>query len=219
MIPIDSTGGTVYTENSNLYTISSSPGIRVYGEKIVRKEDKEYREWNPRKSKLAAYLKIGGRFFPVKRDSRILYLGASSGTTPSHLSDIATGGKIFCVEFSPRMFRDLVKTCTSRPNMLPILGDAANPEAYQFAIGTVDFVYSDVAQKRQVDIITDNMNFFYSDLGMLVIKSRSEDVTSQPSDIYKESEKRLKERGFTILDAVDLEPYEDSHRMVVFERA
>ncbi|AIZ56033.1 fibrillarin-like rRNA/tRNA 2'-O-methyltransferase [Candidatus Methanoplasma termitum] len=218
MIPIDSAGGLVYSENSRLYTLSSRPGIKVYGEKLVRIGDQEYREWNPRKSKLAAYIKTGGNIFPIKKDSRILYLGASSGTTSSHISDIAAEGKVYCVEFAPRMFRDLLNTCEARPNMLPILGDAITPEEYQFAVSKVDVVYSDVAQKRQADIIADNMDFFHVDMGMVAIKARSEDVASNPLEVYKESEKRLKERGFRILDSRDLEPYENAHRMIVFER-
>jgi len=218
MIPLDSTGGFVYSENSKLYTVSSNPGIRVYGEKLVKITDLEYREWNPRKSKLAAYIKAGGKEFPIRKDSMILYLGASSGTTASHISDIATDGKIYCVEFAPRMFRDLVNTCSGRPNMIPILGDAMDPDEYQFAVGPVDMVYADVAQKRQADIIADNMDFFHADVGMVAIKARSEDAASHPSSIYKASEKRLRERGFKILDSKDLEPYENAHQMIVFGR-
>ncbi|MDR3074661.1 MAG: fibrillarin-like rRNA/tRNA 2'-O-methyltransferase [Candidatus Methanoplasma sp.] len=218
MIPMDSAGGSVYSENNRIYTLSLNPGTRVYGEKIVKISGNEYREWNPRKSKLAAYIRTGGRIFPIKKDSRILYLGASSGTTASHISDIASCGKIYCVEFSPRMFRDLVNTCASRPNMIPILGDAMNPREYHFAIGPLDMVYADVAQKRQADIIADNMDLFLADMGMVSIKARSEDVASHPADVYKTSEKRIVERGFEILDSRDLEPYENAHRMIVFKR-
>ena len=218
MIPVRSTGGLVFSENSKLYTLSSNPGVKVYGEKLVKVSDREYREWNPRKSKLAAYIKAGGKAFPIKRDSKILYLGASSGTTASHISDVAEDGKIYCVEFAPRMFRDLVNTCAARPNMIPILGDAINPEEYEFAIGLLDMVYADIAQKRQADIIADNMDLFNADMGMVAIKARSEDVTSEPAEIYKAAEKRLKERGFKVLDSKDLEPYENAHRMIVFKR-
>ncbi|MCL1978640.1 MAG: fibrillarin-like rRNA/tRNA 2'-O-methyltransferase [Methanomassiliicoccaceae archaeon] len=218
MIPVDFAGGSVYSENNKLYTLSSNPGIRVYGEKLVKISDHEYREWNPRISKLAAYIKTGGRVFPIKKDSNVLYLGASSGTTASHISDIAANGRLYCVEFAPRMFRELVNTCATRPNMLPILGDAINPEEYQFAVGTLDVVYADVAQKRQADIIADNMDFFRVDVGMVVIKARSENVASYPSEVFKSSEKRLKERGFEILDFRDLEPYESDHCMFVFKR-
>ncbi|MCL2146159.1 MAG: fibrillarin-like rRNA/tRNA 2'-O-methyltransferase [Methanomassiliicoccaceae archaeon] len=218
MIPVGSTGGSVYSENNKLYTLSSNPEVRVYGEKLMKVSGQEYREWNPRKSKLAAYIKAGGEVFPIKSDSRILYLGASSGTTASHISDIAVDGKIYCVEFAPRMFRDLVNTCAARPNMIPILGDATDPEGYQFAVGLLDLVYADVAQKRQAEIIANNMDFFNADMGMVAIKARSEDVASEPSEVYKASENKLRERGFEILDSRDLEPYENAHSMMVIKR-
>ncbi|MDR1404430.1 MAG: fibrillarin-like rRNA/tRNA 2'-O-methyltransferase [Candidatus Methanoplasma sp.] len=215
---MDSVGGSVYSENNKIYTMSLNPGTRVYGEKIVKVSGNEYREWNPRKSKLAAYIKVGGRVFPIKKDSRTLYLGASSGTTASHISDIAAGGKIYCVEFAPRMFRDLINTCAARPNMIPILGDAMDPQEYHFAVGPLDLVYADIAQKKQSDIIADNMDLFRADVGMVSIKARSEDVASRPSEIYKASEKCLRDRGFEILDSRDLEPYENAHRLIVFRR-
>jgi fibrillarin-like pre-rRNA processing protein len=116
------------------------------------------------------------------------------------------------------MFRDLVKTCAPRENMLPILGDATNPEEFQFAIGLLDLIYADVAQKRQADIIADNMDFFRTDVGMAAIKAKSEDVTAHPSIIYRASEKRLVERGFEVVDSRDLEPYENAHSMLAFQR-
>ena len=218
MIPIERAKGLVFTENDKIYTISLSPGIRVYGEKLKRVGDLEYREWDPRRSKLSAYLKVGGKFFPLHKNTNVLYLGASSGTTASHVSDIVSEGKVYCVEFAPRMFRGLVNTCASRPNMAPILGDAMAPQDYSFAIDKVDIVYSDVAQKRQVDIIADNMDRFGAKCGMVTIKARSENVALDPHDVFKSSEKRLVERGFEILESVGLEPYENAHQMIVFKK-
>ena len=218
MIPIDSTRGLVFTENSKIYTLSSNPGVRVYGEKLNKVSGLEYREWDPRRSKLSAYIKMGGKCFPFKTNSNVLYLGASSGTTASHISDILTEGKIYCVEFSPRMFRDLVKTCAPRDNMVPILGDATSPEEYGFAIDGIDIVYSDVAQKKQADIIADNFESHNAKYGVVAIKARSEDVTADPATVYRMAENRLKERGFHILESIDLEPYENAHRMIVFKR-
>jgi len=218
VIPIERAKGLVFTENDKIYTISLSPGIRVYGEKLKRVGDLEYREWDPRRSKLSAYLKVGGKFFPLHKNTNVLYLGASSGTTASHVSDIVSEGKVYCVEFAPRMFRGLVNTCASRPNMAPILGDAMAPQDYSFAIDKVDIVYSDVAQKRQVDIIADNMDRFGAKCGMVTIKARSENVALDPHDVFKSSEKRLVERGFEILESVGLEPYENAHQMIVFKK-
>lgn len=208
----------MFSERERLYTESACPGTRVYGERLVRSGDSELREWDPRRSKLGAYLTVGGKNFPFKRDGNILYLGASSGTTPSHVADICCDGKVYCVEFAQRMFRDLVKTCETRPSMIPILGDATRPAEYSVFVDSVDVVYQDVAQKRQADIICDNMDLFDARYGMVAVKARSEDVTSAPEDVFADARARIKDRGFRVLDHRSLEPYEKAHEMIVFER-
>ena len=218
MEPLDRTFGRVFSERGRLYTISSSPGRRVYGERLVNVSGTEYREWDPRRSKLSAYLSVGGRAFPFRSGSKVLYLGASSGTTASHVSDICPEGKVYCVEFAQRMFRDLVGTCDSRHNMMPILGDATKPEEYSVFVDSVDVVYQDVAQKRQADIICDNMDAYGAQFGMVAVKARSEDVTASPESIFSMAEARIRDRGFRILDSRSIEPYEKSHEMIVFER-
>lgn len=212
------TSGRVLSERGRLYTVSSCPGKRVYGERLVRWNGEELREWDPRRSKLGAYLAVGGQTFPFEKDSRVLYLGASSGTTASHVADVCSDGKVYCVEFAQRMFRDLVKTCEDRPAMIPILGDATKPGEYRMFADTVDIVYQDVAQKRQADIICDNMDEFSAPIGMVAVKARSEDVTASPEKVFEEAEARIRERGFRILDARSLEPYEKAHEMIVFGR-
>ena len=212
------TSGRVFSERGRLYTVSSCPGKRVYGERLVRSSGMEMREWDPRRSKLGAYLSVGGTAFPFRADSSVLYLGASSGTTASHVADICSDGKVYCVEFAQRMFRDLVKTCEDRPAMIPILGDATKPGEYRMFADTVDIVYQDVAQKRQADIICDNMDEFSVPIGMVAVKARSEDVTASPEKVFEEAEARIRERGFRILDARSLEPYEKAHEMIVFGR-
>ena len=212
------TSSRVLVERGRLYTESACPGKRVYGERLVRSSGVELREWDPRRSKLGAYLAVGGTAFPFRIDSRVLYLGASSGTTASHVADICRDGKVYCVEFAQRMFRDLVKTCEDRPQMIPILGDATKPGEYAVFADSVDVVYQDVAQKRQADIICDNMDAFGARYGMVAVKARSEDVTSPPERIFAETEARIRERGFQIVDARSLEPHEKAHEMIVFER-
>ncbi len=218
METLDFAPGMVFTERGRLYTESLCPGKRVYGERLVSSKGKEYREWDPRRSKLSAYLALGGKQFPFRKDSTVLYLGASSGTTPSHVGDICSEGKVLCVEISQRMFRELVSTCSARRNLLPVLGDATDPGGYSAFADSVDIVYQDVAQKRQAEIICGNMDAFNAKYGMLAIKARSEDVTASPESIFRESEKIIAERGFEILDARSLEPYEKSHEMIVFRR-
>ena len=167
MEPLEISNGTVFSERRNLYTVSRNPGVRVYGERLVNSGGTEYREWNPTRSKLAAYLMCGGKTFPFRDDSKVLYLGAASGTTSSHVSDICRKGKVYCIEFSPRSFRDLVKTASGRDNMMPILGDATRPEEYAFMVENVDVVYADVAQKRQADILVNNMERYCARYGMV----------------------------------------------------
>ena len=48
----------------------------------------EYRVWNPFRSKLAAAILGGIDKIHMKPGSKVLYLGAASGTTVSHVSDI-----------------------------------------------------------------------------------------------------------------------------------
>ncbi len=210
--------GTVFTDRGRLYTESRDPGRRVYSERLVSAGGKEYREWNPSRSKLSAYLSAGGRSYPLRKDSKVLYLGAANGTTVSHVSDIARDGMVYSVEFSPRSFRDLVKMSETRSNVFPILADATRPDEYSFAVDRVDIVYSDVAQKGQADILADNMDRYGARYGMVCIKARSEDVTASPEAVFERSKKRLIERGLKVLDMRSLEPHEKDHVMIVVER-
>ncbi len=218
MEPLSFTSDRVFLDRGRLYTISACPGKRIYGERLFTLSGTEYREWDSRRSKLAAYLTVGGKQFPFRKDSKVLYLGASSGTTPSHVADICPDGKVYCVEFAQRMFRDLVGTCETRPNMMPILGDATRPEEYSMFTDGVDVVYQDVAQKMQAKILCDNMDTFDADYGMVAVKARSEDVTASPESVFKEAEKVLRERGFSILDDEPLDPFEKAHAMIVVKR-
>lgn len=212
------TSGRVHTDRGRLYTVSLHPGKRVYGERLLTVSGTEYREWDPRRSKLSAYITNGGKMFPFTSSSKVLYLGASSGTTPSHVADICPDGKVYCVEFAQRMFRDLVGTCADRPNMMPILGDATKPEKYAVFADSVDIVYQDVAQKRQAEILCDNMDAFGADHGMVAVKARSEDVTASPESVFEISRRVMEDRGFRVTDVRRLDPHEKDHAMIVVER-
>ncbi|MGZ7047956.1 MAG: fibrillarin-like rRNA/tRNA 2'-O-methyltransferase, partial [Methanobacterium sp.] len=111
----------VYQIDNHVATENLNPGIKVYDERLVEFKDKEYRIWDPRRSKLSTAILNGLKTFPFEEDSKVLYLGASAGTTPSHISDISKNGLIYCVEFSSRMMRNLMDVCNTRENMIPIL--------------------------------------------------------------------------------------------------
>jgi len=80
----------------------------VYNEKRIsveatEGEKTEYRVWNPFRSKLAASVLAGVDNIHIKPGCKVLYLGAASGTSVSHVSDIVgPTGAVFAVEFSHR---------------------------------------------------------------------------------------------------------------------
>lgn len=209
----------VYIINGSIATENLTPGIKVYSEKLIEVNDKEYRIWDPRRSKLAAAILNGMETFPFKKDSKVLYLGASAGTTPSHLSDIASEGLVYCVEFSPRMMRKLVDLCGLRKNMIPILDDATKPRNYMHLLQKVDAVYCDVAQPKESELFVDNMRLFLKSggYGIIMVKSRSIDVTKSPKKVFKEEESKLKSSGFKVIEKIDLSPYEKDHMAFVCE--
>ncbi|MEM1883448.1 MAG: fibrillarin-like rRNA/tRNA 2'-O-methyltransferase, partial [Candidatus Bathyarchaeia archaeon] len=128
-----------------------APGRDVYGERLIRYKDVEYRLWDPYRSKIAAAILKGLKAMPIKPGHKVLYLGAASGTTASHVSDIVgEEGHVYCIEFAPRPLKELINNvCRYRPNMSPILADARFPEKYAYLIEKVDVIYCDIAQPEQ----------------------------------------------------------------------
>lgn len=205
-----------------LATRNMVPGTSVYGEELVQHNDIEYRIWDPYRSKLAAAIKKGLHELPIKQGERILYLGAASGTTVSHVSDIAGNtGEVYAVEFSQRSIRDLIeKVCRNRSNVRPILADARVPAEYRLLVRIVDSVYSDVAQPNQANLFSDNADVYLKEKGraIIVIKSRSIDVTQRPTDIFKKEIKILENCGFHVSEVIRLEPFDKDHAMITLGR-
>lgn len=213
---------TLQNGSRRLATKNLTPGRKVYGERLIKHKGGEYRIWDPYRSKLAACIIKKLKKVPIKPGHQVLYLGAASGTTASHVSDIVgETGHVYCVEFASRAMRDLVNNvCAFRHNMSPILEDARHPEKYVvFIPGKVDDVYCDIAQPEQAKPLADNADLFLKKPGwmMLAVKAQSIDVTKQPSEIYRKEVKVLENRGFDIKEVVHLEPYDKAHAMVVAE--
>ena len=94
------------TNEKYLATQNLIKGNSVYGEKIVKLEDIEYRIWDPFRSRLAGAILKGLKENPIREESNVLYLGASTGTTVSHVSDIiGNKGILFTIEPSVRVAR------------------------------------------------------------------------------------------------------------------
>ncbi|NCN65103.1 MAG: fibrillarin-like rRNA/tRNA 2'-O-methyltransferase [Candidatus Altiarchaeum hamiconexum] len=200
----------VYREGRNIATKNKFKGNTVYGEKIISEKGNEFRFWNPERSKLAAAIQNGLRNWTLKKDHNVLYLGASSGTTPSHVADIAN--MVFAVEISKRMMRDLIQISEVRTNVIPILADASKPETYMDRILSVDFIYQDVAQPNQAEILNKNAEIFKPKFAMLAIKARSIDVTKNPSQIFKKEIGKL--NNFEVIEIIKLYPYDKDHVLV-----
>ncbi len=210
---------TLEDGTQRLATKNLVPGRKIYGERLISFKGIEYRLWDPFRSKLAAAILKGLTTVPIQQDNKILYLGAASGTTASHVSDVVGGkGHVYCVEFAARAMRELVNNvCAFRSNMTPILEDARVPEKYAMFVGEVDAIYCDIAQPEQAKVLADNSELFLKKNGwtMLTVKSQSIDVTKKPVEVYKQEVNVLKSRGFAINESVQLEPYEKAHAMIV----
>ncbi|MFB5606845.1 MAG: fibrillarin-like rRNA/tRNA 2'-O-methyltransferase [Candidatus Nitrosomaritimum yanchengensis] len=193
-------------------------GNQVYKEKLITKKGIEYRLWDPFRSKLAAAIMNGLEEFPFKNKSTVLYLGVSTGTTISHISDIVgPSGIIFGVEHASRVARDFLdRVATYRKNIIPILQDARKPKEYFSVFGKVDVVYVDIAQPDQTEIAISNCKMYLKNHGFLflVIKTRSIDVTKPPKQIVEEEIQRMKTH-FDILQTLDLHPYDKDHAIVI----
>jgi len=201
-----------------LATENLVPGNQVYKEKLVIKKGVEYRLWDPFRSKLAAAIKNGLEEFPFSEKSSVLYLGVSTGTTVSHISDIVgPRGIVFGVEHSSRVARDFLdRVATHRPNIVPIMQDARKPQEYFSVFGKIDVVYVDIAQPDQTEIAISNCRMFLKPKGylFLVIKSRSIDVTKDPKRIIASEIKKL-ESSFETIQKIDLFPYDKDHAIVI----
>lgn len=208
--------------SKKLATRNLALGHAVYGERLIKYRNIEYRVWDPYRSKFAAAIMKGLETVPIEPSCKILYLGAASGTTASHVSDIVgEKGHVYCVEFAHRSIRELVENvCAFRSNMSPILSDARLPERYAALVEKVEAIYCDIAQPEQARILADNADMFLFAKGwiMLAIKSQSIDVTKEPAQVYKQEIKILKTRGFKIEQVVHLEPYDKAHAMIVAQK-
>lgn len=210
-----------------LVTKNLVPGASVYGEKRVSVEDPnvegakiEYRVWNPFRSKLGAAVLGGVDNIWIKPGTKLLYLGAASGTTVSHCSDIVgPEGLVYAVEFSSRSGRDLINVAKKRTNIIPIVEDARHPLKYRMIVGMVDTIFADVAQPDQARIVGINAQYFLKNGGHFVIsiKANCIDSTAAPEAIFAAEVQKLKEMRFKPVEQVTLEPYERDHAVVVGE--
>lgn len=187
-----------------------SPGEGgVYGERML----KGYRVWDPYRSKLAALVALG---VPIEINSSdaVLYLGAANGTTVSHVADYAE--VVYAVEFAPRPMKDLLAVAARRKNIIPFMADASRPAIYAPFVEAVDLLYQDVAQADQAGILIRNRPFLKPDgRAVLMLKTRSVDVTRSPQEVFADEVGRIAGAGFSVISVKWLEPYHHDHAAIV----
>jgi len=184
-------------------------GEPVYGEPT----DDGWRLWDAGRSKLGAMVELG-MDAELAGGETVLYLGAASGTTASHVADFA--GPTYAVEFAPRPVRDLVGVAEDRENLFPLLKDARRPETYAHVVESdVDVIVQDVATRGQARVGVENGRFLADDGRLLAaIKARSEDVTREPAAVFEDALAEL-ETAYEVLATERLEPYHEDHLGVV----
>ena len=161
----------------------------------------EYRVWNPFRSKVAAAILGGVETLPIKPGEKCLYLGAASGTTVSHVSDlVGPEGLVYAVEFSHRSGRDLINVAKKRTNVIPIIEDARHPHKYRMLIGMVDCIFADVAQPDQGRIVALNAANFLKNGGgyMISIKANCIDSTAKPEVVFAKENEKMKKDNFKV---------------------
>ncbi|MFA6088796.1 MAG: fibrillarin-like rRNA/tRNA 2'-O-methyltransferase [Candidatus Woesearchaeota archaeon] len=222
ILPIEFCDGVYYDKyarSTKILTVNLVPDKKVYDEYLVNTADAQYRNWDIYKSKLGAGIANGIKFLGFKEGDTILYLGASTGTTVSHVSDIVgKTGCVFALDFAPVTTRPLVFLAEDRKNIVPILADANQPLSYVHKVPQVNFLFQDIAQKNQVEIFLKNMMFLQKGgFAMLSLKCRSIDVTKRPSDIFKIVLEQLKKK-VEVIDFKSIEPYEKDHYLFLVRK-
>jgi len=201
-----------------------SPGLACCG--LCRSQEKsgdattkiEYRVWNPFRSKIAAAVLGGLEHLHIAPGKKVLYLGAASGTTVSHVADIVgPTGLVYAVEFSNRSGRDLINMAKKRTNVIPIIEDARHPHKYRMLVGMVDVVFADVAQPDQTRIVALNSHNFLKNEGHFVISIKASciDSTAEPTAVFQAEVEKMRGEKMKPQEQITLEPYERDHAVVV----
>ena len=201
----------IFERGEKIFTKAASEEP-VYSEKFVTESDEQFREWNPNRSKVGAAVKKEVNL-EIEQDLEVLYLGAASGTTVSHFSDILEEGFVFAVEYSDTVIRDLVHLAEDRENIAPILGNARNPEEYEELVaGKVDLIFQDISQSDQAEIFIRNAEKFLREDGtaLMAVKAQSISSSRDPEEVFDEVREKLGEK-FEFVEETLLEPYEVDH--------
>jgi len=217
----------VRREGRSLWTRNAVRGVSVRGERRKTDSKIEWRAWAASKSKVAAALlrtsNNPSELLP-ETGSTCLYLGASYGSTVSHIHDHVCGsgnhhsGQVVAVEISPRAMRELSALATRRIGLVPVLGDARVPsQIAPFIRGKADWIHQDLSIADQAQTFVKMTQAFLrpGGTGLLSLKAASERA-SQGNDVsrFAKAEGIIKESNLELIERIDLTGLEEQH--VVF---
>jgi len=217
----------VRREGRSLWTRNAVRGISLRGERRKTDSRVEWRAWTASKSKVAAALlrttKNPSDLLP-ETGSTCLYLGASYGSTVSHIHDHVCGsgnhhrGQIVAVEISPRAMRELSTLSASRPGLVPVLGDARLPsQVAPFMRGKADWIHQDLSIADQAQTFVKMAEAFLREggTGLLSLKAASERASQGDDDSrFAKAERILEKSELELVERIDLTGLEEQH--VVF---
>ena len=214
----------VRIDGRNLWSRNAVKGTSVRGERLKRDGRKEWRQWNPRASKLGAGLlraseDVAGLLPPI--GSTCLYLGAGHGTTISHLHDHLCGSKnlhqgtIIAVDISSRCIRDIIRLAESRPGIFPVLADVRDCNSIRpFLNQKTPWIFQDVSQTSQVEIFINICDRFLSPDGtaVLSLKAASErQIEGGISAQFEHAESIIEASGYHLIERINLAGWENKH--------
>lgn len=214
MITLEEIQPGIFEREGLIYTRNADPGSSFYGENLIQVDGVEYRRWIAKRSKVGAVIQ-NGMDVELRPDMDVLYLGAASGTTVSHFSDILDEGVIVGIEYSDTVIKGLVNLAESRDNIAPVLGNARNPEEYDEYLDEYDYVFQDISQKDQAEIFLKNCREYLKDdgVGLLAIKARSISDALPAEEIFEQVKSKISDE-MEIVEEVGLDPYENDHLVI-----
>ena len=216
----------VRREGRALWTRNAVRGVSVRGERRKTDSRVEWRAWTASKSKVAAALlrtsNNPSELLP-ETGSTCLYLGASYGSTVSHIHDHVCGsgnhhgGQVVAVEISPRAMRELSTLAASRPGLVTVLGDARVPtQVTPFIRGKADWIHQDLSIADQAQTFVKMSHAFLrpGGTGLLSLKAASERASQgDDNSRFSKAERILEQSNLELLERIDLPGLEDQHVM------
>ena len=219
-----SLGWGVKKEGKSIWTRNANKGVSVKGERRKRTGKIEWRRWDPYKSKVAAaLLKTNGDPSQILPDpgSVCLYLGASSGTTVSHIHDHVCGaenhhnGQLMAIEISPRMMRDLQTLAEQRKGLIPVLTDARDVNGYATMMrGKAQWIHQDlsIADQAQNFISIAEKILSKGGTGILSLKAATErSIEGEDESRFARAESLLRQSSLDFIERIDIEQYQKQH--------